>query len=126
MKRQIRRGVFETNSSSVHSITMCSQDDYSKWERGELYKERYGSDELMTRDEIIEELRTQTNWRTEKLAYPDVDWNNTDEVNELIRANDYFTEQEFWDSIDCETFNSTHTISSGEKVVAFGYYGYDG
>ena len=27
MKRQIRRGTFETNSSSVHSITMCPLDN---------------------------------------------------------------------------------------------------
>lgn len=30
MKKQIRRGVFETNSSSVHSLTMCSSDEYEK------------------------------------------------------------------------------------------------
>ena len=44
MKRQIRRGVFETNSSSVHSITMCSSDEYDKWTKGEfvydIYKEK--------------------------------------------------------------------------------------
>ena len=28
MKRQIRRGVFETNSSSTHSLTMCLKSDY--------------------------------------------------------------------------------------------------
>ena len=33
MKRQIRRGVFETNSSSTHSITMCSNKEYEKWEK---------------------------------------------------------------------------------------------
>lgn len=31
MKEVIRRGIFETNSSSVHSITMCSDDEYNKW-----------------------------------------------------------------------------------------------
>ena len=36
MKRQIRIGVFETNSSSTHSLTMCSRDDYEKWEKGEI------------------------------------------------------------------------------------------
>lgn len=30
MKRQIRRGVFETNSSSVHSLTMCMESDFNK------------------------------------------------------------------------------------------------
>lgn len=32
MKKQIRRGVFETNSSSCHSLTMCSEKEYEKWE----------------------------------------------------------------------------------------------
>lgn len=31
MKKQIRYEVFETNSSSVHSLTMCSSDEYEKW-----------------------------------------------------------------------------------------------
>ena len=35
MKRQIRRGVFETNSSSTHSITMCMKSDYDRWSNGE-------------------------------------------------------------------------------------------
>ena len=26
--RQIRQGVFETNSSSCHSITMCSEEEF--------------------------------------------------------------------------------------------------
>ena len=36
MKREVRRGVFETNSSSVHSLTMCSGEEYKKWENGEV------------------------------------------------------------------------------------------
>ena len=36
MKRQIRRGVFETNSSSTHSIVICSEEEYKKWVKGEL------------------------------------------------------------------------------------------
>ena len=30
-KVQIRRGVFETNSSSVHSLTMVSEEEYDNW-----------------------------------------------------------------------------------------------
>ena len=36
MKRHIRRGVFETNSSSTHSLTVCSEDEFEAWKRGEL------------------------------------------------------------------------------------------
>lgn len=125
MKKQIRRGVFETNSSSVHSITMCSQDEYSKWERGEVYKQRYGSSGFKTRDEIIEELKNKRHWKTNDPYYTDVNWENTEEVDELIKDNEYVTEKQFWEDIEYETFDKTYTTPSGEKVIAFGYYGED-
>ena len=34
MKIQIRRGVFETNSSNEHSLTIMSNDDYKAWKEG--------------------------------------------------------------------------------------------
>ena len=33
----IRHGLFETNSSSVHSMTLLTQDEYKKWESGDYY-----------------------------------------------------------------------------------------
>ena len=36
MKRQIRQGVFETNSSSEHSIAIVSKNDFERWKKGEL------------------------------------------------------------------------------------------
>ena len=33
-KIQVRTGVFETNSSSTHSITMCSPEDWKALEEG--------------------------------------------------------------------------------------------
>jgi len=122
--KQIRRGVFETNSSSVHSITMCSQEEYSKWESGELYKERYG-DEFKTKEEIVKELKEKTHWKTKELIYADVDWNDVEVVNDLIKENGYFKEEEYWDDLDYETFSDTYTTKTGETVVAFGYYGED-
>jgi hypothetical protein len=28
---QVRQGVFETNSSSTHTLTICSKNDFDKW-----------------------------------------------------------------------------------------------
>lgn len=39
---KIRHNVFETNSSSTHSITMCTKDQYEQWKNGELYWYRWG------------------------------------------------------------------------------------
>ena len=44
MKRQIRRGVFETNSSSTHSLTMCSEEEFEQWKNGELLFDEWGSE----------------------------------------------------------------------------------
>ena len=35
MKKQIRIGVFESNSSSTHSLTIVSEDEFKKWKNGE-------------------------------------------------------------------------------------------
>ena len=33
---QIRNNIFETNSSSVHSITICTEEDFQQWKKGNL------------------------------------------------------------------------------------------
>lgn len=124
MKRQIRRGVFETNSSSVHSLTMCSSEEYEKWEEGKVFKEKYGSD-FKTREEIVEELKSKTHWKTNELYYSDVDWNDAECVDELISDNEYVTEEEFFDNCDYETFSESYTTPNGDSVIAFGYFGED-
>ena len=101
MKRQIRRGVFETNSSSVHSLTMCMKSDFDKWVNGELVWNRW-------RD------------RLEPI---------TDEIKKSIEEDEreYLTYEQFgdWEYLDYETFEDTFETPSGEKVVSFGYYGED-
>lgn len=37
MKLTVRRGVFETNSSSTHSLSVCNKSDWDKWKKGELF-----------------------------------------------------------------------------------------
>ena len=124
MRRQIRRGVFETNSSSVHSITMCSDDEYKSWENGESYIARYDGG-IFTREEIIQELKEKKQWRTNELCYPNVNWEDENEVDILIEVNNYMTYDKYWDDIDFETFDDSYTTPNGEIVHAFGYYGHD-
>ena len=56
MKYQIRRGIFETNSSSVHSITICSENEFNHWENdSSIYFNEWGSDDkpFYTDQEVI-------------------------------------------------------------------------
>lgn len=123
MKRQIRRGVFETNSSSVHSLTMCSGEDYKKWKDDKVlyWKDK---EEFYAKEDIIEELK-ESRWYSGELRYPDVDWSNEEEVSEIFEEEEIQTYDEFFDNYDFETFEDSYTTPNGEKVVAFGYYGSD-
>ena len=60
MKIQIRRNVFETNSSSVHSMTMCSDDEYKKWENGELLFHRWYDELVDANDSKAKEAREKS------------------------------------------------------------------
>ena len=117
MKKQIRRSVFETNSSSVHSLTMCSGEEYEKWENGEVLFWKW-KDKFCTKDEIIAELK-KNSWLSK------YDWNDEDIVNDIFADEGIKTCEEFFENDWYETFRYTHTTPSGDKVVAFGYYGHD-
>ena len=119
--KTIRRGVFETNSSSTHSITICSKDEYDGWERGEFLIS--DSDNLLTKEEAIEELKNNK-WFNKN--HKDFDWNDTMAVNEILEENDYYTQNEYFNHGDLESFVDTYTTKNGEEVVAFGKFGYDG
>ena len=100
--RQIRRNVFETNSSSTHSLTMCTKSEFDKWVNGELAWDRWG-DKLVP---ITPEVQADMAGR-----YPE-----------------YLTYDQFndWEYISHETFEHNYTTPNGEQIVGFGYYGYDG
>ena len=50
MKNVIRYGVFETNSSSSHSLCVCMKEEYEKFKKGDLVLDTYES-ELIPRPE---------------------------------------------------------------------------
>lgn len=118
--KAIRRGVFETNSSSTHSITLCSKEDYGKWVKGDVFLDRdwRSKKDFISKEEAIQKLK-------DSKYYKDLDYNDEDAVNEALREEELYTSENYFDD-DLESFESTYTTKSGETVVAFGKYGYDG
>ena len=53
MKKVIRYGVFETNSSSSHSLCVCTKEEYKDFINGKLVLDTYES-ELIPRPEDFE------------------------------------------------------------------------
>lgn len=121
--KQIRRGVFETNSSSVHSITMCMKSDFDKWKNGELYWARW-DDKFVTKEFVEKDIEE---WREEfckiepDYVQGDEEWE--EQFFEYINDDkNYYTYDEFND-VEYETYVDSFKTPSGEEVVSFGYYG---
>lgn len=100
MKRQIRREVFETNSSSVHSLTMCTKSDYDKWVNGEYVYDRCEEKLIPVTEEIQKSIDSG-----------DYEYLTSEKFDEVFEDYDYFEE--------------SFTTPSNEQIIAFGYSGYD-
>ena len=136
MKTTIREGVFETNSSSTHSLVMMEESQFKEWKDGKLfyhvgepwiadkeerakfydYFKKYDEhDNLFTKEEL-EEIKKFCADNDIKVS--DKSYNNWDCT---------FQTYERWlqeDELESEVY--THTTPSGEKIVAVAKYGYCG
>lgn len=136
MKRQVRQGVFETNSSSTHSLTICTEDEYNKWKNGELLFD-YWDDEFINPNNSFltddERESVKENYNNKKGKYWK-DWEDlSDEEKEELYAeklerkhSDAMTYDEWINRDYLETYVHSYTTPNGEKIIAFGRYGYDG
>jgi hypothetical protein len=121
MLRVIRRNVFETNSSSTHSLTMVSKKDYDKWRNGKMF---FNDGVFFTLEEVIINLKNDK-WFLKN--NPNFNFEDEDAVSDAARDYEYYTYDSYWNdkNDEYETFTRTHKTESGEEVVAFGYYGYN-
>ena len=140
MKRQIRRGVFETNSSSTHSITMCSQSQFNDWKAGKVlfdnWKKIFVSPYEMTdtdREKARDEYKNLYECQSYYKKWEDLSEDETNKWYEKYFSEkcgsdkcDLITYENYFDYGYLETFVETYTSESGDKIVAFGEYGYDG
>ena len=126
--KQTRYGVFETNSSSTHSITMCMKDDYDKWANGEVYLNegrwcsysKYKDKQFVTKEEAIDIIVNNTYHHGADLTTM-----NNDELEEYFRDNEIYTCDSYGNEY-LENFEAEFTTPNGETVASFGQYGYDG
>jgi hypothetical protein len=140
MKQQIRLGVFETNSSSIHSITITEKEIYDKWMKNEvLFCE--DKNEFLEVDKAIEEnlkilindYDLESEYDDEKLEELKSKYRETKSIEETFDEEDieyycmYVTYQEWLDHnvYYYETYEKNYMTKKGDNIVAFGYYGHD-
>jgi hypothetical protein len=114
--KSIRNGVFETNSSSVHSITIVAKDEYVKWKNGEMLLSGHT---FTTKEKVIEEIKEDKYFDE---YHPNFDFSDEDEVEDLLKEYEYYTYDNYG-SDEYETFSKSYITKSGDEVIAFGYYG---
>lgn len=117
---KVRKGTFETNSSSTHSITICDSDIFNRWKRGDgniIYSSWGGR--FLTKDEVEKEFEKHNNNPNNRYKYNDLEDYMHDEGM-------YSSYSDYLDSVEMETYEEYYTTKSGDQIVAFGYYGYDG
>ena len=92
---QVRRSVFETNSSNVHSITMCTEADWLNWEKGNLIYDDW-DEKLISKKEV--------KYKNDKQRY----YSSPDELFDRYQDLGY------------ETYKLSY-----RGIISFGYYGHD-
>ena len=115
---QVRKNVFETNSSSTHSLVMAVDSEFSKWENGEVY---YCSHWYSwSRPEDKNKFVAGRFYPVEEV---DAYFESIDEERDTY---DFSTYDEFCDSDSLEVEDYSYTTPGGEIIKAVAKYGYDG
>lgn len=131
---KIRYGVFETNSSSVHSLIMCSDNEYQKFVDNELLYDLW-NEELITYNKALDKLYKNVKFDMDfKYHFNLPDDFSRDKLNDfsvdeleyyLASETSIYTCNYFFNELDYNTYEDTYRTIHGEVVHAFGYYGHD-
>lgn len=124
---QLRFGVFETNSSSTHTLQICTADEYKKLQQGELVLSEWTCG-LYTLEEAVKTcVKNHNDYHNGHLTAEEILKKDHEEILEFIHDEyDFYTLDEFYDNDYLESFSEHYTTPSGDEIVVFGRYGYDG
>ena len=118
---KVRQSVFETNSSSTHTITMCTEDQFTKWQKNEIFWDN-DAEELIDETEMLESIANSCGQCSvdELLEAKEKSYQ---EYLKILAGYDYYTRSSFIELNTYEHFSKKYTSPSGDIVYAFGWYG---
>ena len=144
--KQIRCNVFETNSSSTHTLAICTEDEYKDWKDGKLLFNKWNETFVKNSINITKQDRKEAEERY--TLYKGKYYKDWSELTEAEREEytynyiaqqrrqeksfsfeeDGLTYQEFMQNCNndgLETETSHYTSPSGDKLVITCAYGYN-
>lgn len=142
---QIRDNVFETNSSSTHSVTIAPKSEYDAWVEDKDIIFNADTGEFVSREAAIEAVREidkdyqESSWYHPIESYmwydaPDDDsirmCKNIDNVPEeyvdkYLAYHQFYTYYEYEQYDELEKYSEQYETQSGDEIVVFGMYGMD-
>lgn len=119
---QARNYIFETNSSSTHSMVLTTEDKMNRWEKGDLYYtgdcwdipdaiKEYVDDEGFVEAKIVRE------------AFKD-EIDENEDLDYYLKDNYEIDSYDYWGE-DYEQDCFKYTSPSGDKLASRCYYGND-
>lgn len=150
---QIRNSVFETNSSSTHSLNICTKQTWLDWKEGKLlycpYSNRFIDNYLLSEDKKMARLKEYYETKVKKEFYKEFQDLSKTEIQRLMMSAvsegyifepsnevedddsnhcDFYTYDGYWKYYDdhLESYVVDYETESGDEIVIFGKYGYDG
>ena len=121
MKNVIRYGVFETNSSNTHAITIFTKEDYERYKSDKsLFASMWGNDGVFTEEELRE--KALKSWEEYKKWGGHYNDNFEEYFEDWICDEGYCTYSDFFYGL--ETDKTEYTSPSGDELVMICRYGY--
>lgn len=117
--KTIRRGVFETNSSSMHSMSIISKEDFITLKNSEDYYINIGENRIYSKEEISEEIAGEM--FTEGLTYKELMELDKPRFDE-IASNYEYTDYKSYINMPYEVFQYAYTSESGDEITILGFY----
>lgn len=143
---QVRQGVFETNSSSTHTLNICTQEEFDAWIAkdsdicfvgeawGDFDPSKFNEANFVTKQEVLNraiEANKEKENKDHGPYYRPYDVERFFEKpkdkwyieSEAVENNVYLSED--YESETLEYYERKFTTPSGDKMIAFGMYGQD-
>lgn len=140
---QVRQGVFETNSSSTHSLNICTQEEFDAWTAkdsdicfigeawGDFDPSKFNGAKFVTKQEVLNRAIEVNKENEDEENYQPYDIERFFEKpkdkwyieSEAVENDVYLSED--YESETLEYYERKFTTPSGDKMIAFGLYGQD-
>lgn len=134
----VRRNVFETNSSSTHSLIICSDKVYNDWMDGKVVYDSYDEEFVEAKQPPEIDFHKAEAMYTENKSDYMKDWKDLtpqmrlayfkENVMEEHDPYQYKTYEDYRNEMNSmeESFERTWKTEHGDIIHILGYIGYDG